>query len=53
MASQHFLIEKNNDVSTVRELNSNEERINEIARMISGKNITEEAILFASKLIKN
>jgi len=52
MASQHFVIEKKNDESQIRELEKEEDKINEIARMISGKDITEEAISFASKLFK-
>jgi DNA repair protein RecN (Recombination protein N) len=50
-ANQHFLVEKNDGVSLVRELNK-EERVSEISRMISGENITEEAIEFAKKLLK-
>jgi DNA repair protein RecN (Recombination protein N) len=50
-AGQHFMVTKDQEnISTVKEL-SKDERINEIARMISGKNITEEAIEFAKKLI--
>jgi DNA repair protein RecN (Recombination protein N) len=50
-ANQHFLVEKNDGVSLVRELDMNE-RVSEISRMISGENITEEAIEFAKKLLK-
>ena len=50
-ADQHFLVEKNNDISTVRELQKNE-KIVEIARMISGENVTNEALNFAKNLIK-
>ena len=51
-ANQHFLVEKINGVSTVKELN-NSERVNEIARMISGENVTNEAIEFAKNIIKS
>ena len=50
-ANQHFLVDKNNSISKVKLLN-NKERINEIARMISGENITNEAINFAKDLLK-
>ena len=49
-AKQHFLVEKKDNISTVKLLNS-EEKIKEISRMISGKNITSEAISFANKLL--
>ena len=51
-ANQHFLIYKENNNSYIKEL-SKEEKINEISRMISGENITEEAKEFAKKLINN
>lgn len=51
-ASQHFVIEKNNNKSYVKELTPNE-RIEEIARMVSGENITNEALQLASKLMNN
>ena len=50
-ANQHFLVDKQNGNSKVILLN-NKERINEIARMISGENITNEAIEFANNLLK-
>ncbi|MDZ7819034.1 MAG: DNA recombination protein RecN [Aliarcobacter sp.] len=50
-ANQHFLVDKSNGNSMVKLLN-NKERINEIARMISGENITNEAIDFAKNLLK-
>jgi DNA repair protein RecN (Recombination protein N) len=49
-ANQHFLVEKKDNISSVRLLNS-EEKVKEISRMISGKNITNEAISFANKLL--
>jgi DNA repair protein RecN (Recombination protein N) len=51
-ANQHFMVVKENNKSTVKPLNK-DERINEIARMISGENITDEAIEFAKNLITN
>lgn len=50
IAIQHFFIEKNKGKSSIKEL-SKEQRINEIARMISGENITNEALEFAKKLL--
>lgn len=49
-AHHHFMVKKVNNKSTVKLLNK-EERIDEIARMISGKNITNEALKFARKLL--
>lgn len=48
-AHQHFLVDKQNGVSTVKSLNE-DEKISEIARMISGENITEDAYNFAKNL---
>lgn len=50
-ANQHFLVDKNNKKSSVKLLNQ-EERISEIARMISGEKVTQEALEFAKNLIK-
>ncbi len=50
MGEQHFLIHKRGDESLVREL-SFDERVEEIARIISGENITQEAKEFAKELI--
>ncbi|MDP1785585.1 MAG: AAA family ATPase [Sulfuricurvum sp.] len=50
MGEQHFLIYKDNE-SRVRELND-EERIEEIARIISGEGISEEAKGFAKELFE-
>ena len=50
-ANQHFLVDKNNGTSHVKLLND-KERVNEIARMISGENITSEAFEFAKNLLK-
>ncbi|MGK0255924.1 MAG: DNA repair protein RecN (Recombination protein N), partial [Arcobacteraceae bacterium] len=49
-AHQHFMVKKVDNISTVKLLNTNE-RVNEIARMISGENITNEALDFARKLL--
>ena len=49
-ANQHFLVDKNSGISSVKLLNE-EERVNEIARMISGENVTSEAIEFAKNLL--
>ncbi|WP_298058640.1 AAA family ATPase [uncultured Campylobacter sp.] len=49
-ADSHFLVEKRGETSNVRELKG-EERVSELARMISGERITEEAINFARQLL--
>jgi len=49
-AHQHFMVKKSDNNSTVRLLNK-DERVDEIARMISGENITNEALEFARKLL--
>ncbi|CAA6809372.1 MAG: DNA repair protein RecN [uncultured Campylobacterales bacterium] len=51
-AHQHFVVEKNKEASVVRELSS-DERVNEIARMVSGENITNEAKELARSLMQN
>jgi len=48
-AHQHFLVTRDNK-SSVSELNS-KDRVNEIARMISGEEITDEALQFAKMLL--
>ncbi|PSM51832.1 DNA repair protein RecN [Campylobacter blaseri] len=48
-ANSHFVIKKKDGISVVYELNE-EEKIIELARMISGETITNEAIEFAKKL---
>lgn len=50
-ANQHFLVDKINGKSIVKELNY-EEKVNEIARMISGEKVTSEAFEFAKNLLK-
>ena len=49
-ADSHFLVEKCGETSNVRELKG-DERVSELARMISGERITEEAINFARQLL--
>jgi len=49
-AHHHFMVKKTDNKSTVKLLNK-DERVNEIARMISGENITKEALEFAKKLL--
>jgi DNA repair protein RecN (Recombination protein N) len=49
-ANQHFLVEKKDDISYVRELDS-DDRVVEISRMISGEHITDEARTFAKTLL--
>ena len=50
-ANQHFLVDKIDGKSFVKELN-NQERMTEIARMISGEKVTLEALEFAKNLLK-
>lgn len=52
MGDQHFLVFKNNQESFVKALNF-EQRVNEIARIISGSTITKEAKIFANDLLQN
>ena len=51
MGNQHFLIYKDGTISKTKELNFNE-RVSEIARIISGENISEEAKKFAQELLE-
>ncbi|MBZ7968938.1 AAA family ATPase [Campylobacter sp. LH-2024] len=51
-AHNHFLVKKKGDESFVKKLNQ-EERIKELARMVSGEKINEEAIEFAKTLFKS
>lgn len=50
MGDQHFLVHKKGDESYVRELDF-DERVDEIARIISGESITQEAKKFAKELL--
>jgi len=49
---QHFFVYKESGISKVKELH-HEKRIDEIARIISGNNITKEAKMFAQELLKS
>ncbi len=51
MGEQHFYIYKENDISHVKQLQQ-KERITEIARIISGDKISNEALEFAKKLLQ-
>ncbi|MCW8839147.1 MAG: AAA family ATPase [Thiovulaceae bacterium] len=51
MGDQHFLVYKENGVSKVSQLNL-ENRIDEIARIISGDKISDEAKKFAKELLE-
>ena len=51
MGDQHFLIYKDGNISHTKELNFNE-RIDEIARIISGDSISKEAKKFAKELLE-
>jgi len=50
-ADQHFLVYKEGTISKTKELNF-EEKVNEIARIISGENISQEAKKFAHELLE-
>jgi DNA repair protein RecN (Recombination protein N) len=50
-AHQHFLVDKNQGKSIVRQL-SKDEKINEIARMISGEELTTQALEFAKQILE-
>ena len=56
LGTNHLLVNKNfekNEIFIhVKKLNA-EEKIYEIARMLSGKNVTDEAIKAATKLIES
>lgn len=51
VANQHFLVIKENEKSRVFELEG-EERVKEVARIISGEKITKEAKEFAKKMLE-
>lgn len=51
MGEQHFLIYKEGDESKVKEL-SFDERVDEIARIISGERVSDEAKRFAKELLQ-
>lgn len=49
-ANSHFVVEKNGEISSVYEIND-DEKVKELARMISGENISKEAIDFATQML--
>ena len=51
LANKHFLVTKKDNKSFVKELNENE-RIEEIARIIGGKEKSQKAIEYAKELLK-
>lgn len=51
MGDQHFLVSKKDGESFVRELDF-ESRVEEIARIISGESISQEALKFARELLR-
>ncbi|QOP45661.1 AAA family ATPase [Sulfurimonas paralvinellae] len=51
MGDQHFLVYKDGNISKTKELNL-QERVDEIARIISGENISDEAKKFAKELLE-
>ncbi|EPR9469347.1 AAA family ATPase [Campylobacter upsaliensis] len=51
-AHNHFLVEKNGKQSYVKKLEK-EERIKELARMVSGEQISDEALQFAGTLFED
>jgi DNA repair protein RecN (Recombination protein N) len=52
MANKHFLVRKEGGKSVVKDLNM-EERIEEIARIIGGKEKSEKAVEYAKELLKD
>jgi len=50
-ADQHFLVSKENGVSVAQELTYHQ-RIAEIARIISGEKVSQEAITYAKQMLK-
>ena len=51
MGEQHFMVYKDQDESMVKEL-SFEDRVDEIARIISGDSVSDEAKIFAKELLE-
>ena len=49
-ATQHYMVTKKDNISSIKLLN-HKERVDEIARMISGEDITKEALEFSKKLL--
>lgn len=50
LATAHYLVDKNENLTSIKKL-QNEERIDEVARMVSGEDITKEAKELAKTLI--
>ena len=51
MGDQHFLVYKDGNISLTKELSS-DEKIDEIARIISGESVSQEAKKFAKELLE-
>lgn len=51
-ADQHFIVTKQENISRVREL-EHDERMYELARMVSGEHVTDEAKRFAQTLLES
>ncbi len=52
-ADMHFLVYKEGETSKVKELKTKDEKIKELARMISGEKIHQKAVDFAKSLYEN
>jgi len=52
-ADMHFLVYKEDGISYVKELKDKGEKVDELARMISGENIANEAMDFAKSLMED
>ncbi len=52
LACEHFVVEKNDGVSSIKKLDM-KQRVDELARMISGEKVNTEALEFAKKLLQN
>jgi len=50
-AKEHYVVYKKGDESFIKKLENDTQRVNELARMISGEKITKEAKEFAKKLL--
>ncbi len=51
-AHMHFLVHKEDEISKVTLLQSKQERVKELSRMISGDSVSKEAIDFANSLLE-
>jgi DNA repair protein RecN (Recombination protein N) len=52
VANKHFLVQKKDGKSVVKELNS-DERVNEVARIIGGREKSQKALEYAKELLKD